>query len=100
MARHIFDLRFTIYDFVLRAKSRDNLTEGDPTIVGRHALVPIRLETFRLQPPRRPLGQITVLKTATAQHHATLAGLFGHGHHGLGQRVVKLRRYSANGDAL
>ena len=61
--------------------------------------MPIRAETFRLQPPHRALGQITVLKTAAGKHDAVLAGPFGNGNDGLGQRVVELGGNVADGNA-
>ena len=84
----------------LRATGGNHLAERDSAVVRRHALVPIRLEPFRLQPPRRPFRQITILKTAAAHHHPPLASPFGHGYPGLGQRVVNYRGNSANGNAI
>src|ERR1035437_9643547 len=100
MARHIFDLRFTIYDFMLRTKGGNDLTESNPTIVWRNALMPIRLESFRSQSPHRPFGQITILKTAAAQHHAPLADFFCHSHHGFSQRIMKLHGNPAGVNVL
>jgi hypothetical protein len=51
---------------MLRTKGGNDLTESNPTIVWRNALMPIRLESFRLQSPHRPFRQITILKTTAA----------------------------------
>jgi hypothetical protein len=67
----IFDLRFHA-----AREGGDNLAQRNPAIIGRHALVPIWLEAFRLQTPHRPFGQIAILKTSAAQHHAPLTNSF------------------------
>src|SRR5579859_5322182 len=73
--------------------------QGDSAVVGRHTLVPARLESFPLQPPHRALGEITILETTARKHDAVLAAVFGNGDNGFDQRIVEFRGNLADGNA-
>ena len=73
-----------------------DLPQSNAPIIGWHALMPIWLKPFRSQSRYGSLGQIAILKTPAAQHHARFADFPRHGHYCLRQTVVKLSRDFAN----
>ena len=71
------------------AQRGENLAQGDAAIVWRNALVPINTKPFLSQTLHRALGQIAVLKAATGQYHAWLAGLPNDRNNSPGKRGVE-----------
>ena len=69
----------------------NDLSQGDPAVIRRDALRPVRPESFPGQPGVGPFGQIAVLEAAAGKRHLGVSHPPGHGHDDLGQGVVKFR---------
>lgn len=76
---------------VQRASHGDNLPQRDSAIIRRHALMPIRLETFIFQPIYRALRQVAILKTSAAQSDARTFNMRCHPNNRLDECIVEFR---------
>jgi len=56
------------FNLHLPPQGGNDLSQRNPAVVRRHALMPIRTKTFRLQTPHRALGEVTILKTTAGKH--------------------------------
>jgi hypothetical protein len=65
------------------------LAQTQAAVIGRHALVPMSVESTIFQSPDCPLDETSILETTSRQYNAILTGPRSHVNDHSGQRVVK-----------